>query len=113
MNTKYLYIYSIIICLVVGLLRTPLPPSVTFKDDPLRVCVLLTTYSLTSLYTLFSYSLCLSYQKVLRAVRFASRFNFRLHPDIVEAAKSAEIQKALVEKVNYSRLYICYKNVLL
>ena len=95
--------------LAVGLLRTPLSPSVTFKDDPLRVRVLFTEYSLISLYTtLYSCCccFCLSYLKVLRAVRFASRFNFRLHPDIVEAAQSAEIQKALVEKVNYSWLYI-------
>jgi tRNA nucleotidyltransferase (CCA-adding enzyme) len=37
------------------LVRTPLPPSVTFLDDPLRI---------------------------LRAVRFASRFDYRLHADI-------------------------------
>lgn len=41
--------------LISGLVRTPLPPSVTFLDDPLRI---------------------------LRAVRFAARFDYRLHADI-------------------------------
>ena len=39
-----------------GLIRTPLPPLTTFLDDPLRV---------------------------LRCVRFASRFAYRLHPTII------------------------------
>lgn len=39
-----------------GIVRTPLAPLTTFLDDPLRV---------------------------LRCVRFASRFNYTLHPDIV------------------------------
>lgn len=38
------------------MVRTPLPPLTTFLDDPLRV---------------------------LRCIRFASRFNYQLHPDIV------------------------------
>ncbi|KXZ51705.1 hypothetical protein GPECTOR_11g154 [Gonium pectorale] len=47
-----------------GLIRTPLPPMETFLDDPLRV---------------------------LRAVRFGTRFGFRLHPDILEAAASEKL----------------------
>ncbi|KAG2501328.1 hypothetical protein HYH03_001120 [Edaphochlamys debaryana] len=47
-----------------GLIRTPLPPLETFLDDPLRV---------------------------LRAVRFATRFGFRLHPDVLEAAASEQV----------------------
>lgn len=39
-----------------GLIRTPLPPLTTFLDDPLRV---------------------------LRCIRFASRFDYELHPSIV------------------------------
>lgn len=39
-----------------GLIRTPLPPLTTFLDDPLRV---------------------------LRCIRFASRFNYELHPSII------------------------------
>ncbi|WIA39536.1 hypothetical protein OEZ86_005625 [Tetradesmus obliquus] len=46
-----------------GLLRTPLPPQETFKDDPLRV---------------------------MRAVRFATRFNFAPDPAILTAAASEE-----------------------
>ena len=45
--------------LAVGLLRTPLPPSVTFKDDPLRVCVLFTAYLLISLFITLYYCICL------------------------------------------------------
>ncbi|KAE8213280.1 hypothetical protein CF327_g3178 [Tilletia walkeri] len=39
-----------------GLIRTPLPPHITFLDDPLRV---------------------------LRCIRFAARFNYVVHPDII------------------------------
>ncbi|KAG2428657.1 hypothetical protein HXX76_011362 [Chlamydomonas incerta] len=47
-----------------GLIRTPLPPMETFLDDPLRV---------------------------LRAVRFGTRFGFQLHPDILESAGSEQV----------------------
>ncbi|KAG2449716.1 hypothetical protein HYH02_005243 [Chlamydomonas schloesseri] len=50
-----------------GLIRTPLPPMETFLDDPLRV---------------------------LRAVRFGTRFGFQLHPDILEAAASEQVRAA-------------------
>lgn len=43
-----------------GLIRTPLDPRVTFEDDPLRM---------------------------LRAVRFATRFGFTIHPDTYAALK--------------------------
>ncbi|EFJ52689.1 hypothetical protein VOLCADRAFT_115637, partial [Volvox carteri f. nagariensis] len=52
-----------------GLIRTPLPPRETFLDDPLRV---------------------------LRAVRFGTRFGFRLHPDILEAAASEQVCSGLM-----------------
>ena len=48
-----------------GLLRTPLPPQTTFHDDPLRV---------------------------MRAVRFAGRFGFALHPDITAAIANPDVQ---------------------
>ena len=48
-----------------GLIRTPLSPKETFKDDPLRV---------------------------LRCIRFASRFGFELVDELKEAAKDPKIQ---------------------
>ena len=48
-----------------GLIRTPLPPNETFKDDPLRV---------------------------LRCIRFASRFGFELADELKEAAQDPNIQ---------------------
>jgi tRNA nucleotidyltransferase (CCA-adding enzyme) len=47
-----------------GVIRTPLKPYSTFFDDPLRI---------------------------LRTFRFASRFGFKVEPDIIEALKSEEI----------------------
>lgn len=47
-----------------GLIRTPLPPLTTFLDDPLRV---------------------------LRCVRFASRFTYELHPTIIRCLTGAKV----------------------
>ncbi|CAM9325472.1 unnamed protein product [Discosporangium mesarthrocarpum] len=60
-----------------GIIRTPLPPTVTFLDDPLRV---------------------------LRAVRFAARFGFSMQKDLVAAAKDSRIQTALRSKVSRERV---------
>ncbi|KAE9044428.1 hypothetical protein PR003_g2993 [Phytophthora rubi] len=60
-----------------GRLRTPLEPRVTFLDDPLRV---------------------------LRAVRFASRFNCTLEEDLRGAAQLEEVRAALVRKVSRERV---------
>ncbi|KAG7398198.1 CCA tRNA nucleotidyltransferase, mitochondrial [Phytophthora boehmeriae] len=60
-----------------GRLRTPLEPRVTFLDDPLRV---------------------------LRAVRFASRFNFTLEEDLKAAAQLEGVRAALVRKVSRERV---------
>ncbi|SPO40755.1 related to tRNA nucleotidyltransferase [Pseudozyma flocculosa] len=51
--------------LAAGLIRTPLPPLTTFLDDPLRV---------------------------LRCVRFASRFAYELHPTIVRCLTGRVIE---------------------
>ncbi|KAF9056441.1 hypothetical protein BJ165DRAFT_1433437 [Panaeolus papilionaceus] len=60
-----------------GIIRTPLPPLETFRDDPLRI---------------------------LRCVRFASRFGFEMVDELKEAAKDPDIQKALVSKVARERV---------
>jgi tRNA nucleotidyltransferase (CCA-adding enzyme) len=48
-----------------GIIRTPLEPYQTFIDDPLRV---------------------------LRTIRFATRFNFEIVPEIYEAAKDERVR---------------------
>jgi tRNA nucleotidyltransferase/poly(A) polymerase len=59
-----------------GLIRTPLDPSVTFTDDPLRM---------------------------LRAVRFSSRFAYRLHESVREVACHPDTHTALQLKVSKER----------
>ncbi|KDR85265.1 hypothetical protein GALMADRAFT_234024 [Galerina marginata CBS 339.88] len=60
-----------------GIIRTPMPPRDTFQDDPLRV---------------------------LRCIRFASRFGFDLVPELQEAAKDPVVQQSLVAKVARERV---------
>jgi len=60
-----------------GIIRTPLPPLQTFHDDPLRM---------------------------LRAIRFASRFKFSLHNDVVEALRDETNLSALRSKISRERI---------
>eukprot|EP01117_Protostelium_nocturnum_P016984 TRINITY_DN6822_c0_g2_i1.p1 TRINITY_DN6822_c0_g2~~TRINITY_DN6822_c0_g2_i1.p1 ORF type:complete len:549 (-),score=186.67 TRINITY_DN6822_c0_g2_i1:7-1653(-) len=59
------------------LIRTPLSPHQTFLDDPLRV---------------------------LRAVRFASRFSYHLDTDLCAAALLPQVKTALSQKVSKERI---------
>ncbi|RKP34155.1 hypothetical protein BJ085DRAFT_20529 [Dimargaris cristalligena] len=58
-------------------IRTPLAAFETFRDDPLRI---------------------------LRCVRFASRFSFKLDPSIAEAVQSEDIRQALDKKISRERI---------
>jgi tRNA nucleotidyltransferase/poly(A) polymerase len=58
--------------------RTPLNPYQTFKDDPLRI---------------------------LRTIRFASKYDLELDPSLVEAAKQPDIQQALKDKISKERIW--------
>jgi hypothetical protein len=61
-----------------GLIRTPLEPVETFTDDPLRV---------------------------LRLVRFASRFGYDIDDDAQRAMKREEIKKAFMAKITRERVW--------
>ncbi|KAI0757417.1 hypothetical protein C8Q80DRAFT_1133528 [Daedaleopsis nitida] len=60
-----------------GTIRTPLPPRETFTDDPLRV---------------------------IRCIRFASRFGFSMVSELQEAARDNAIQEALRVKISRERV---------
>ncbi|KAJ1650615.1 CCA tRNA nucleotidyltransferase, mitochondrial [Dispira simplex] len=60
-----------------GVVRTPLAAYETFQDDPLRI---------------------------LRCIRFASRFRFAMDPDISQAVQKPEILSALREKISRERI---------
>lgn len=60
-----------------GVLRTPLQPLKTFLDDPLRV---------------------------LRLIRFASRFNFSIEEETFNAMREESIKTALVHKISRERV---------
>ncbi|KZT22100.1 hypothetical protein NEOLEDRAFT_1157898 [Neolentinus lepideus HHB14362 ss-1] len=60
-----------------GIVRTPLPPRETFLDDPLRV---------------------------IRSIRFASRFGYEMVPELQDAARDPGIQSAVVSKISHERV---------
>ena len=64
--------------LKLGIIRTPLPALTTLQDDPLRV---------------------------LRAVRFACRFQFDVSDDLLVAGADPSVHEALGAKVSRERVY--------
>jgi tRNA nucleotidyltransferase/poly(A) polymerase len=67
-----------------GVIRTPLPALTTLLDDPLRV---------------------------LRAVRFASRLDFRMSPELTVAASDPRVHQALEQKVGVAGVCVCVGGV--
>eukprot|EP01035_Chromulina_nebulosa_P016920 gene16920-22411_t len=61
-----------------GIIRTPLDPLTTFTDDPLRV---------------------------LRAIRFASRLNYKMTDELVTTASLQTIHTSLINKISRERVY--------
>lgn len=68
-----------------GILRTPLQPLQTFLDDPLRV---------------------------LRLIRFASRFNFLIESDTFGAMANEETKSALIHKISRERIGVELEKIL-
>lgn len=62
-----------------GVLRTPLSPRKTFLDDPLRI---------------------------LRLIRFASRFHFQIESETYEAMSDEQIHASFLHKISRERVYI-------
>ncbi|CAG8673147.1 1618_t:CDS:2, partial [Acaulospora morrowiae] len=62
-----------------GIIRTPLPAFETFMDDPLRV---------------------------LRCIRFASRFHFTVSEDILKAARDDRLKEAFRKKISRERVAV-------
>jgi tRNA nucleotidyltransferase (CCA-adding enzyme) len=60
-----------------GIIRTPIAPLQTFRDDPLRV---------------------------IRCIRFASRFGFTMTPELQDAARDQSIQETLSSKISRERI---------
>jgi tRNA nucleotidyltransferase/poly(A) polymerase len=61
-----------------GIIRTPLEPFTTFRDDPLRV---------------------------LRLIRFASRYGYRIEPNVQTAMADEDIKRALLLKITKERIW--------
>lgn len=61
-----------------GICRTPIDPHQTFIDDPLRV---------------------------LRTIRFATKYRFKIIPEVIEAAKSKEVHEAFLTKISRERIW--------
>jgi len=75
-----------LIDLKVGIIRTPMDPMITFLDDPLRV---------------------------LRVIRFASKFLYKIDPLVINAVSSESVRTALMMKISRERIGKEIDNMLL
>ncbi len=91
-----------------GIVRTPLPAETTFLDDPLRILRYYSFDQPSTLHQLYvvAFHLCSKTKKTAninnmilctfdfgcRAIRFASRLEFKLHPDIITAATQPHVK---------------------
>ncbi len=68
-----------------GILRTPLPPIETFRDDPLRI---------------------------LRLIRFASKYNFQISEDTLNAMAQPEMRDYIKSKISRERIGTEFQKIL-
>ncbi|GAM27376.1 hypothetical protein SAMD00019534_105510 [Acytostelium subglobosum LB1] len=68
-----------------GIVRTPLEPMITLLEDPLRA---------------------------LRVIRFATRFNFQIHPALYKSLTSSDVRKSLELKVSKERIYVEFTSMM-
>lgn len=68
-----------------GIIRTPLPPKTTLLDDPLRL---------------------------LRVVRFSNRFNYKIVPELIEAALDSKVHREFHCKVSRERVGVEFNKII-
>ncbi len=69
-----------------GIIRTPMPALKTFSDDPLRI---------------------------LRVIRFTTRYNYTIDPEIIDAVKTPGIKDAFTKKITKERIGVELEKMLI